>query len=147
MSLKAERLQRLLAIRKLSEDIDRRALKLALAALAEVEAGLQRQQTALLESNLAGRSALASGDRGEWLIADAQSEVAGWNRGRLRTLLSARANCASEATQKFLDSRREHEMVKQVIDDADRLARNEEEHKTQAVTDDWFLSRRKPPAD
>jgi hypothetical protein len=147
MSLRAERLQRLLAIRKLSEDMDRRALKLALAAVAEVEAGLQRQQTALVESKLAGRSALASGDRGEWLMADAQSEVAGWNRGRLRTLLSARANYASDATQKFLDSRREHEMVKQVIDDSERVARNEEERKTQAATDDWFLSRRKPPAD
>ncbi len=147
MSLRAQRLQRLLAIRKLSEDLDRRALKQAFASLAQVGAGLQRQQTALAESKLAGRAALASGDRGEWLMADAQGEVSGWNLGRLRTLLSARVSYASEATQKFLESRREHEMVKQVIDDAHRVARNEEERNTQSATDDWFLSRRKRPTD
>ncbi len=78
-----KRLERLLAIRRLNEDLDRRTLALALAAVAEVETALARQEETQAEARLAAQAALAAGERGEWLLADAQSEVAGWNRGRL----------------------------------------------------------------
>jgi len=147
MSGRIKRLNRLLAIRRLQEDLDRRSLKLALASVAEVEAGLIRQEAAQLESSALARTALSTGARGEWLLADAQSAVAGWNRGRLRPLLHVRANEASEATQKFLESHREHEQVQQLADNARRAAKYEEDRKAQAAADDWFLSRRKRPMD
>ena len=142
MSDKAERLGRLLAIRRLSEELDRRSLQLALASVAEVEDALTRQATAIEEASAEGRSALAEGDRDGWLMADAQSEVAGWNRGRLGGLLEARSEEVAPAMEKFLESRREHEQVKLLIDAAEQAAKGEEDHRAQAAADDWFLSKR-----
>ena len=91
MNPRPERLGRLLAIRRLTEDINRRALQLALGAVVEVEAAIEGQESALTQARLAGRAARVEGDRGAWLIAEAQEEVAGWNRGRLNALLRVRA--------------------------------------------------------
>jgi Leu/Phe-tRNA-protein transferase len=140
VSSKARRLDRLLAIRRLGEDVDRRTL--ALASVAEVEAALARQETNLADARLAARSALNAGDRGGWLMADAQTEVAGWNRGRLGVLLEKRATEVPPAMEKFLESRREHEQVKQLVENAQQVEEIEEGRKAQAASDDWFLSRR-----
>lgn len=141
MSGRAGRLDRLLAIRKLNHDLDRRTLELALAALAEVEAGRRRQEAALSESKHAAHIALSEGDRGEWLMADAQNEVAGWNRRRLQTLLRARSDATAEAMQKFLQSRRDCEQVTQLVKDAQQVERTEEDRRAQAAADDWFLAK------
>jgi hypothetical protein len=147
MSEKIERLGRLLAIRRLSEDLDRRDLALAMGSVAEVDAAIARQKLSRVDSGLAARKALESGDRGEWLLAEAQSEVAGWNWGRLDTLLKTRAAEILPAMEKFLASRLEHEQVKQLVEDARQTARAEQDHKAQAMADDWFLSRRSDPDD
>ena len=112
------------------------------AAVAEVEGGLAAQDAALVEARLAERTALASGDRGEWLLTDAQREVAGWNRSRLRVLLQARTADVAPAMERFLASRREHAQVKQLIENARQTADCEANRKAQAEADDWFLSRR-----
>jgi hypothetical protein len=145
MSGRAERLHRLLAVRRLSEDLDRRSLQVALAAVAEVEAAIASQETALRESKLALRSALSDGDRGEWLLADAQIEVAGWNLGRLKTLLCERADAVTAAMQSFLNSRLEHEQVKQLVGDAKEETRRDDDRRAQAAAADWFMSRRTRP--
>jgi hypothetical protein len=142
LTRRAERLGRLLAIRRLNEDLDRGALATALARVTEVEVALARQETALVESRVASRLALNTGERGEWLLADAQGEVAGWNRAGLRALLQARAEAVAPAMEKLLESRREHEQVKQLVENARLAARVEEDRRAQAAADDWFLSRR-----
>lgn len=142
MSGKARRLDRLLAIRRLGEDLDRGTLALALASVAEVEAALERQETTLADARLAARRALTAGDRGKWLMADAQTEVAGWNRGRLDVLLETRAVEVPPAMEKFLESRCEHEQVKQLVENAQQVEEIEEGRRAQAASDDWFLSRR-----
>jgi hypothetical protein len=142
MSERREKLGRLLTIRRLSKDLDRRSLQRASAAVAEVEAAMACQGAALAEASVAERNALASGDRGEWLLADAQREVAGWNRGRLRTLLKARTAAVAPAMERFLASRREHEQVKQLIENGRQLANSEADRKSQAEADDRFLSKR-----
>ncbi len=147
MSGRRERLGRLLAIRRLSEEMERRVLALALASVAEVEGALARQETALADSKLAARKALQEGERGEWLLADAQGEVAGWNRGRLRVLLQTRAEAMAPAMEKFLESRREHEQVKQLVEGMRQAARVEEERRAQATADDRFLSQRTKEAE
>jgi hypothetical protein len=147
VSGKGERLARLAAIRKLNEELDRRDLQAALAAVAEVQAALARQRTSLEESKLAGTVALVEGDRCAWLMADAQSEVSGWNRDRLGSILEARLAQAAPAMAKFLESRREHEQVKQLVENARQAAGLEEDRRAQAAADDWFLSRRARPAD
>jgi hypothetical protein len=142
MSGRAERLGRLLAIRRVSEDLDRSALGLAMALVTEVEMEMGAQENALAEARVMARAALGAGDRSEWLLSDAQGEVAGWNRAKLKVLLASRAEVADAAMGKFLESRREHEQVKQLVEDARQIERVEESRKAQNAADDWFLSRR-----
>jgi urease gamma subunit len=127
--------------------MDRRTLALALASVAEVETALAGQDKARVESKTAARTALNAGERGEWLLADVQVEVAGWNRERLGTMLRTRAEAVAPAMAKFLESRREHEQVKQLMEDARQAARVEEDRRAQAAADDWFLSRRRQEAE
>jgi hypothetical protein len=142
VSGKARRLDRLLAIRRLAEELDRRRMELASAGVAEVERALDTQEAIAIEAGLAGRAALESGERGDWLMADAQSEVAGWNHGRLGVLLRARSAELAPAMERLVESRREHEQVKLLVEEARRLSRVEEDRRAQAAADDWFLSRR-----
>jgi len=139
---KAERLGRLLAIRRVAEEMAQGRLQLASAAVTEVETALSVQQTTLIEAGVAGREALAGGERGDWLMAEAQAEVAGWNRGRLGVLLGVRKTLAAPAMEDFLESRREFEQVKLLLEDARQAARIDQNRRAQAAADDWFLSRR-----
>lgn len=139
---KRERLGRLLAIRRLREDIDRRALQLALGLVAEVEVALSREQLLAAEASLAARTALIAGDRDEWLLAEAQNEVAAWNKDRLNVLLGVRTANVPKALEQFLESRREHEQLKQLQEDANEQAIVEADRMAQKASDDWFLSRR-----
>jgi flagellar biosynthesis chaperone FliJ len=142
MSGRGERLGRLLAIRRVSEELDRSALEIAMALVNEVEAEMNAQGTALAEARVTARAALDAGDRSEWLLADSQVEVAGWNRDKLKGLLAARTEAAGAAMEKFLESRREHEQVKQLVEDTRQIELVEENRKAQSAADDWFLSRR-----
>ncbi len=117
-------------------------MALALAAVSEVETALLAQQASILNAQQAARVALSAGERGDWLMADAQSEVAGWNRGRLGVLHAARAVEVPPAVEQFMRSRQEHEQVKLLARGAQQAAQMEEDRKMQAATDDWFLSRR-----
>ena len=142
MSGRGARLQRLLAIRTLAEDLDRSALKAALAATAEVENALTALDHALVESKATAQAALSQGDRGEWMMADVQSEVAGWNRRKLKSLLVARAEVAAEAMERFLNSRIEQEQVKQLVKEARQTTELEQVRRAQIAADDWYLGRR-----
>jgi hypothetical protein len=147
VSARTKRLDRLLAIRRLNEELDRRSLRLALAAAAEVEAALATQEATLVDAKQTARAALIADDRGEWLLADAQHEVAGWNRVRLGALLRTRAAGVPPAMDRFLESRREHEQVKQLVGSAQQVEQIEQDRRAQAAADDWFLSRRMRAAD
>jgi len=142
VSAGGRRLDRLLAIRRLSEELDRSALAIVLSSVREVETAIASQETSQLEAKQAARRALSAGDRGEWLMADAQSEVAGWNRDRLGVMREERAREVPQAREKFMESRCEHEQVKQLIENAKLSAEIEEGRKAQAAADDWFLSKR-----
>jgi hypothetical protein len=142
MSGRRNRLDRLRAIRQLCEGIDRRNLQTALAAVAEVERAMRAQGAARMNAGMSARAALTAADRGEWLLAEAQIEVAGWNCGRLVVLQRARASEVAPAMERFLESRREHEQVKQLVDAAKQAAKVEDDRRAQATADDWFLSRR-----
>jgi flagellar biosynthesis chaperone FliJ len=141
MSDRAKRLTRLVEIRKIAEELDKRDLELAVAAVAEVDSALRATQVSLVQAGVAARAGLEAGERGEWLLADAQTEVAGWNRGRLGLLRAQRAIAVAPAKERFLESRREHEQVKVLVEDAKQAERAEEDRRAQTASDDWFLGR------
>jgi flagellar biosynthesis chaperone FliJ len=141
------RLQRLLAIRRLSENIESVALKRIVASVSEVEIAIEQQRVCSAQSKLASQGALSRGDRSEWLLADVQNEVAGWNQTRLIVLLQARSVHVRPAMERFLESRRQCEQVRQLVDYAQKAAGSEAERKEQSAADDWYLSRRARPVD
>jgi flagellar export protein FliJ len=141
MSDRTKRLTRLVGIRKIAEELDKRDLELTVAAVAEVDSALRATQGSLLEAGVAARTALGAGERGEWLLADAQIEVAGWNRGRLGLLRAQRTVAVAPAKERFLESRREHEQVKVLVEDAKQAERADEDRRAQTASDDWFLGR------
>jgi hypothetical protein len=134
-------LARLLAIRRVREELDRRELQRSLSAVAEAEHALERQHTALAEARLVSRAALAEGDREEWLLADTQGAIAGWNQKRLEAVRSARAAEVPAAMTQFVESRREHEQAKHLVADAKRADQLDTDRRGQAAADDWYLSR------
>jgi flagellar export protein FliJ len=136
------RLMRLVGVRRISEELARRDLGLAVAAVAEVDAALQGNAQNKSEAEHVARAALGAGERGEWLLADAQSEVAGWNRGRLEGLRAERLVAVGPARERFLESRREHEQGKVLVEGAREMERVEGERRAQAEADDWFLGKR-----
>jgi len=138
----ARRLDRLRAIRRLSEELDRSALATALASVREVESAIESQEVRQVEAKQTARQALSTGNHGEWLLADAQGEVAGWNCERLGVIREQRALEVPPAREKYLESRCEHEQVKQLIENARLAAEIEEGRRAQAASDDWFLSKR-----
>jgi hypothetical protein len=142
VSGRAKRLQRLAAIRMMTEELDLSALKVALTAVAEVESALTEQDNSVFESKANARIALLDGDRGEWMMADAQREVARWNCVKLERFLAVRKDTAGAAMAKFLESRCEHEQVKQLVEDARQAAQVEDARRSQTAADDWFLSKR-----
>lgn len=142
MSDRATRLNRLLAIRKLSEELDRRSLKVAVARVEQVQSALACQDNALADAHRLARQALAAGDRSQWLMADAQAEVAAWNRTRLLDLLKRRAEAVAPAMERYMESRRAQEQIADLVGEARAASASEGERKAQLVADDWFLSRR-----
>jgi MarR-like DNA-binding transcriptional regulator SgrR of sgrS sRNA len=144
VSGRADRLKRLLAIRVVTEELDRSALQTALAGVSEVERTLAELESELATAKLAARVALADGQRSEWMMADAQGEVAGWDRGKLKRLLVDRAAVAGVAMKKFLESRRDHEQVKQLVQNAEQTSRVDDVRRAQVAADEWFLSMRRP---
>ena len=137
-----KRLRRLLAIRRIGEEQERRRLQAVLASVAEVDSALNVQQQTIVGSGEASATALRQGNLHEWLFTEAQIEVAGWNRARLAPVHQERQAAVGPATADFLERRREHEQVRQLIRDIRSEQQVADDRRTQAAADDWFLARR-----
>lgn len=142
MTRRNQRLQRLLAIRRIGEEIERRNLQSALGSLAEAAIALSQQQSAIADAIDVASSALQSGNRSEWLFAEAQAEVAGWNRMRLAPVLESRRREIPPVRAAFLGRRREAEQMQQLVEDNRVKQQLEENRKAQAAVDEWFLAQR-----
>lgn len=142
MREKRARLTRLLAVRCAREEGARSELQTAAMAVSQAEAALEVQRAALADSARRLSAALDCGDRGEWLFADAQREVARWNQSRLQVALAERVARVEPARANYVESWRGHEQAKVLV----KIERGEEaelaERQTQADADEWFLSRR-----
>jgi hypothetical protein len=112
-------------------------------AVAEVECAIATLDQRDAESRAIAHAALSDGNRPEWMMADAEREVTGWNLSKLKSLLATRMEGASIARKKFIESRCEHEQVKELVKNAHQAALLDEVRRAQASADDWFLSRRK----
>ena len=141
MSRKIARLRGLERIRGLQEEMERATLEQAVGALVEVESALRHDGEALTDAREKSRAALGAGDRGEWLYADAQSEVARASISRLGALLAQRQAAVVPAMEGFLQCRKQHEQTKVLLGNARSEAALMGTRKTQAEMNEWGVSR------
>src|SRR5262249_19598440 len=117
--------------------------QLLLASVVEGESAAARQEVAIAGAVAQVAAALRDGNREEWLYAEAQAVVAGWNRGRVAPILEMRRVPVGPAPAAFLERGREREQVEELI----RRRRLEQEvegdRKVQAQLDEWFLGQRR----
>jgi hypothetical protein len=116
-------------------------LEQASAGVREVVGAIGVERAAGAAAGVAGRLALGSGDHGEWMLAQAQREMAGMRRVRLEGLRDERGVVEMEAKKEFLESRVRTEQVKQVVEKAAAVAAVDEGRRTQAAADDRYAAR------
>jgi hypothetical protein len=142
MSAKLVRMRGLERIRRLQEEMELRELQAAMGAVAEVAVALDMDGASLVGARDAGRAALVRGDRGEWLLADAQGEVARANLEKLKVLRARREAAVPPAMARFMACRLEHEQAKSLAGEARAAELLEQARREQAAADEWALSRR-----
>lgn len=140
MSQSRRRLQRLLAIRRIGEEVARQRLKSALDSLAEAQTVLSQERQVIASAGEAALSALDACDRSERLFAEAEAEVAGWNLARLASVLESRRAEIPLARAAFLDRRREAEQIEHFIQQSNIHEQLREDRNAQTAADDWFLA-------
>ena len=116
-------------------------LSRATSALNEAETAVRAEQAAGVAANLAGRAALTTGDREEWMLTDAEREMAGWRRGLLEGLRVERDAVREAARKQFLDSRVQTEQMKSVVTRMKEQVEIEQGRRMQASSDDRYLTR------
>ena len=141
MSAKIARLRGLERIRKIQEEMQRWELERVVTAVAEVETALRHRIEAAADALARSRAALGTGDRDEWLFADAQSQVTGSSIVGLRGLRRQRETSVAPAMNDYLECRKLHEQARVLLANAESDARAAEIRKTQAEIDAWVVSR------
>ena len=138
MPLGLNRLKRLQRIRKLTAAQDELELALAASALRQAEEALLAQARWAAESRSQAKGALADGERGAWLLAEASCEVAGWSVTRLQALCAERRNLLQPVRERYLLSHREEEQMGLLVEAGEAEARQEDGRTDQREADDWF---------
>jgi hypothetical protein len=138
---RAERLQRLLVVRRVFEHVERRKLQGALTSVTQVEAALDEQAQAIDNVKVASANSLGNSNHDEWLFAEAQMEIAGWNRSRLMPILEMRRALIPQTTADYLERHLEVQQVEHLVEHVASLQRRDQERHAQAVSDDCLLAR------
>ena len=136
-----QRLQRLLAVRRVFEQVEHRKLQLALTSVMQAEAALDEQAQAIDNAKAASTNALGDCNHDEWLFAEAQVEIAGWNHARLLPILEMRRAQIPQTTADYLERHLEMQQVEHLVEHVTSLQRRDEERHAQAVSDDCLLAR------
>ncbi len=142
MAIELGRLKRMERIRRLSAAQARAELELATAQVRQAETLLAAQARAGALSRSQARSALGAADRGEWLLAEAAGEVAGWNMARLQTTLAERRQALQPARESYAARHRDEEQISMLVGSSEALVRQEQGRREQAAADDWFSRKR-----
>lgn len=136
------RLNRLANMYAVVERVHSIELQTKAAALVEAERAIEVQRVVVRSAGFDGREALGTGDRMGWSVAQAQREIAGWRRDRLERIRAERMQLSDTARERYLASRLESEQMKSVVGRAAARVQVEEGRRTQATSDDRFLSRK-----
>lgn len=142
MLTRRKRVERLGALYRRMEQM--REMDLHRAASA-VGASVLRQQEERAEDHAEaslGRTALAAGDRQEWMLAEAGRELIGLRMLRHREVQLRLEHEREVATEVYARSRLQRDQMERLASGQRRTAEAIEDRRNQAASDDRFLSRR-----
>jgi flagellar export protein FliJ len=140
----SQSLNRLLRLRKMTEELRESELSREAQKLASIENAIDASAG---ESRLCREEAFRAiaETRGEdWLLATGAQELAEW---RIRTLSiesDMQRLCVEESRARFLECRIEKRQVEKLLEAEDRVKQMQKARRDQAALDDWFKERRSP---
>lgn len=153
-------LDRVLRFRRLEEQQARRELerasqrlRLATAACEQQAAAVSEQRASLArswataafdaEGNLRDREREPDGEGSarESLLEEAALEFSGWDRTQLEHICAVEKQRIEPLLARYIECRRSLRQMEMLVQQHAERARVEEERRTQADTDDWFVGR------
>ena len=136
-------LKRLMTLYGVVEEQHSMELQRTVNAVREVGQAIEVQHDLFRSAKSNGRAALHAGDRMEWAMAEAQRETTVRRRRRLDELRLEREQISSVTKEQYVASQLKCEQMKSVVDHIEKQRDMEFKRKTQAVSDDRFLARRR----
>lgn len=136
-------LKRLVNLYGVVEEMHSVELQRTTAAVREADQAIGVQHEVARLARFHGRDALTAGDRMGWTMAETLRETAGRKRRRLDEIRLEREGLSDAAREQYVASRLKNEQMKRVVDRVAERIEMEEERRTQAVSDDRFLARRR----
>ncbi len=131
-------LKRLAAVYGLVERMRSGELRLAAAAVAEVERASQAEMALRDAERMAARRALAAGDGVEWAVAGTSVDFAEERIGRLAELKAQREDDWRAAVTAHAESRVAKEQMESVMARARKAKMDKDARQGQAASDDRF---------
>jgi hypothetical protein len=136
-------LKRLAVLYGAVEDMHSVDLQRKMSAVREAQRAIGMQHKAAQTAGVHGREALTAGDRMGWTMAETLRQIAGSKRLRLEEIRLGRESLSDQAKEQYVASRLKSEQIKSVVERVQERMENEEQRRTQTVSDDRFLARRR----
>ncbi len=143
MRSRLETLQRLATLYAAVEEMHSTELQKMTTAVRDAQRAVSEEQEAAQSARASGRSALLTGDRVGWLMAETGQETAGLRRRGLEEILREREELNDAAREQYVASRLKREQMKRVFEEIAARSEIEEARRAQAASDDRFLTRRR----
>ncbi len=141
MNPKETKLRRLLAVRESRERLEKLELQRHLASARAMEKAIAEQESFRLHARHAGDAALRKGDQEEWLMSQAEYEIAGWNKSGLDEMSVGVNDGLVRAEEYYANCHLEYERSKILLEEIVQEDRMSEDRRSQLEIDSWFLSR------
>ncbi len=137
------KLDRVLRIRALLEDLSRLDLERRIADTRHLEKAAERERRLALATRaealrLLGEEESAPTD--SWLMRIADAEILNWKEGRIKILAAEGMNAVQKSREALLARRTERRQVEALLATAERAEEKSQARKEQSRTDDWFQS-------
>jgi hypothetical protein len=137
------KLDRVLRIRALLEDLSRLEFEKKIASLRFLETAAEWQRHLALSVRADALQMLAgdeSARRESWLMRIADAEILDWKEARLEALAQEGQGAVREAREELLARRLERRQVEALLATAARAEKKGQVRREQNLTDDWFQS-------
>jgi hypothetical protein len=143
MRSRLETLQRLATLYAAVEEMHSTELQKMTTAVRDAQRAIGEEQEAAQSARASGRSALLTGDRVGWLMAETGQKTAGLRQRGLEEILREREELNDAAREQYVASRLKREQMKRVFEEIAARSEIEEARRAQAASDDRFLTRRR----